>query len=70
LTHRSRNARSIWFVASRWCAIARRIVVSEPGQLGSHTSLFEAVFDRRGSSVTIFAPFSWPSMIRCACGLK
>ena len=30
----------------------------------------EAVLDKRGSITASFAPASFPSMIRCACGLK
>ena len=50
--------------------MASSSVVSEPGQVGSHTSLLEAVFDSLGSSVMIFAPFFWASMMRWAWGLK
>ena len=50
--------------------MASRTVVSLPGQVGSQTSLIEAVLLRRGSKVMIFAPFILPSMMRCAWGLK
>ena len=50
--------------------MARRIAGSLPGQGASQWSAWVAVFERRTSSTTSFAPFFFPSMTRCACGLK
>ena len=51
-------------------AIARRTAASLPGQVGSHSSAIEAVFERRGSMTATRQPRIFASMIRCACGLK
>ena len=41
-----------------------------PGHAENQWSARDAVFDSRGSMQTIVAPFSFPSRIRWACGLK
>ncbi len=54
----------------RWFAIDSRIAASEPGQEDSQKSAWVAVLDRRVSNTMSLAPFCFPSITRCACGLK
>ena len=63
----SRSRRSFWI---RWFAMASRIAGSLPGQGASQWSACVAVFDRRTSKTTSFAPFFLPSITRWAWGLK
>jgi len=51
-------------------ATARKMAASVPGYGETQWSAWVAVLDSRVSNTMSFAPFFFPSMIRCAWGLK
>ena len=56
---------------TRVAAVAALITsLSVPEYAGSQTLAFAEGFDSRGSITMSVAPLAWPSMMRCACGLK